>query len=1040
MRTYLVWLVIASLLPGVIGAAALVIGEYRNSRQDLERNTIQTARALVQAIDTHLLRVETLAETVASSEALMRGDLPAFHQEARRVMAAVGLGTNIVLRDETGHQILNTHVEFNIPLDVPPALDRVKQIFSTGKPSYSDLVFGPVIKRLVINVDMPVFIDDKVKYVLSVGILPKNFQEVLAAQGLPQGWIAVVFDRTDNIVARTHEPETYVGHTIVTDLQDLLHKQQEGSGVYLTREGLDVLSFYSRSPNTGMGVAIGVPRASVEGVFIKTMLMATVSMLLLLGISVLLARHMSARIIRAVHALTAPAAALGEERVLPIPEVAIKEVNDVAGAIGRAARLLQERSASLHARQTELLEIHRLARFGTWSWNAHTGVLAVSASVQEILGRELPTFLEMRDTLLDADTWEALNLAARKAFRAGTSFVMELPVSPGIGGPMWIDCRGEAVRRGRHMIGLRGTVQDITTRKREEQKRREIEQELRQFKFFSDNANDGMLLFDADGQIRYANKLICEHLRYNEEELLRLKSMDVDPLHSLDRFRELFARSRQGRIRPFESQYRRRDGTMFPVEITVTVLEVKDEWLMFAVSRDISERKLSENAIRDAALHDILTGLPNRALVMNYCERALAAARREHSHGALLFIDLDRFKPINDLYGHETGDRVLQEVSRRLKSCTREEDLVGRLGGDEFVIVLPYIDTGRHRAATVAQHVIVAINKPFLINGLELSLSPSIGISYFLEHANNVSDLIHTADMAMYQAKQSGRGHYRFYTPDLDAKAQHALKIEMRLKQALNDGEFALHYQPVVEVASGRLVGAEALLRLRGPGGETEPIGPDQFIPIAESAGLISELGDWVLIEACRQQATWHNQGMTLKIAINISPLQFRQRRFAERLRYIIMQSGIDPSFLEIELTESAVMADVGEAVAILERVKLLGVRVALDDFGTAYSNLGSLTSLPVDKLKVDQSFIRRIERDAASRAVTDAIIALARSLQMEVVGEGIESEHTLQYLLERGCDLAQGFWFSKPLSPADFKQWRNAREEMRTSEREPTN
>ena len=637
-----------------------------------------------------------------------------------------------MLRDETGHQILNTHVDFNTPLDVPPALDRVKQIFSTGKPSYSDLVFGPVIKRLVINVDVPVFINDKIRYVLGVGILPKNFQEVLSAQGLPQGWIAVVFDRKGNIVARTHEPEKYVGHTIVTDLQVLLQKAQEGSGVYLTQEGVDVLSFYSRSPNTGMGVAIGIPRASVEGAFMKTMLVVTVSMLLLLGISVLLARRMSARIVRAVHALTAPAAALGEERVLPVPEVEIREVDDVAGAIGRAARLLQERSASLHARETELLETHRLAHFGTWSWNVHTGELAVSASVQELLGHALPTLPEMRGTLLDADTWKQLDLAAREAFRAGTDFAMELPVSTGIGGPMWIDCRGEAVRSGDHMIGLRGTVQDITTRKREEQKRREIEQELRQFKFFCDNANDGMLLFDADGHIRYANNLICERLRYNEAELLRLKSMDVEPLHPLSRFHDIFARSRQGRIRPFESEYLRKDGTMFPVEITVTVLEVKDEWLMFAVSRDISERKLSENAIRDAALHDILTGLPNRALVMNYCERALAAARRDHNQGALLFIDLDRFKPINDLYGHETGDRVLQEVSRRLKSCTREEDLVGRLGGDEFVIVLPYIDKGRHRAATVAQHVIVAINKPFLINGVELSLSPSIGISYFL--------------------------------------------------------------------------------------------------------------------------------------------------------------------------------------------------------------------------------------------------------------------------------------------------------------------
>lgn len=437
---------------------------------------------------------------------------------------------------------------------------------------------------------------------------------------------------------------------------------------------------------------------------------------------------------------------------------------------------------------------------------------------------------------------------------------------------------------------------------------------------------------------------------------------------------------------------------------------------------DITERKASEQRIRDAALHDPLTGLPNRALVFEYGSHLLAGAQRRHACGALLFIDLDRFKPINDIYGHHIGDKVLQEVARRLRECTREEDLVGRLGGDEFVIMLQPLEKIFPRTGIVAQHVVDRISQPFHIDTLELSLTPSIGISYYPQHADTVSSLIHTADLAMYQAKQSGRANFQVYSPDLDTDAEAAYAVEVRLRKALKTRSFVLHYQPVMDIASGQLVGAEALVRLADD--DAHAVGPQRFIPIAESSGLIAELGEWVLSEACRQHCAWKKEGLHITLAVNVSPLQFRQAGFASRLGNILRGTKVDPECMQLEVTESMIMENVDEAVQILSSIKELGVKVALDDFGTGYSSLSRLSRLPLDKLKVDQSFVRGIENDAGSRAVTDAVIALGHSLRLEVVAEGIESEGSLRYLQEQGCQQAQGYLFSRPLQAEEFARW----------------
>lgn len=883
-------------MPGVLGVTSFFIYQYRQGLIQQEKDTIQTARALVQAVDNHLLRAQAVAQALSTAETLARRDFAGFHHDARNAIALSGLGTNVVLRDKAGRQVLNTAIDYGKPLQAHSAPEQVREVFATGEPTISPIFIGPVLKKPLMSVDVPVIIHGEIAYALGVGILPEGFNALLRAQRLPSGWVAGVFDTHGTTAGRTHLPEQFVGYKATEQLIKAMMASPEGTVETTTKEGILAKTFYSSSPVTHWRVAIGIPMRTVQLGLLKTLSLLAVGVLILLGISLMLARFMSRKIAHSVSALTAPAIALGKGEAAPVPDLPIKEAAEVAAAIGRAACLLQERAA-------ELAEAHRLARLGTWYWDLASGEVRSSDSLREIYGRDTPSYAETRGTLLPVESWEQVDAASREAIRTGKGFNLEIQVNHARGHTLWINSRGEPVLNEKgEVVALRGMVQDITERKCADQLLRESEQRL-----------------------------------------------------------------------------------------------------------------------REAALHDVLTGLPNRALVMEFCERLVAASNRGHSGGALLFIDLDRFKPINDLYGHEVGDRVLQEVARRLEACTRQEDLVGRLGGDEFVIVLPHANRAHHRAAVVAQHVVTSISLPLYIDALELSVSPSIGISFFPDYATTVSGLIHTADLAMYQAKHLGRANYHFYTPELDRQAEQALLIEARLKNALASGGLALNYQPVIDLKNGKLVGAEALLRLVDGGAS---IGPDTFIPVAESTGLIGPLGDWVVAEACRQHAEWLRKGMRLTLAVNVSPLQFRQQGFAERLREIISDSGMDPACLEIEVTESAVMDNISEAVGILDRIKSLGVKVALDDFGTGYSSLSMLTSLPLDKLKVDQSFVRRIEQDPASRAVTEAVIALGRSLRLAIHGEGIESEDTLSYLEEQGCHQAQGYWFSKPLPAAEFMQW----------------
>ncbi|WP_286757858.1 EAL domain-containing protein, partial [Ralstonia sp. RL] len=431
------------------------------------------------------------------------------------------------------------------------------------------------------------------------------------------------------------------------------------------------------------------------------------------------------------------------------------------------------------------------------------------------------------------------------------------------------------------------------------------------------------------------------------------------------------------------------------------------------------ERKQAEDRISFMAHHDMLTGLPNRTLLQDRASQAIAQAARQSRSVAVLFIDLDHFKHINDSLGHPVGDQVLRMAALRLQDCLRKGDSLARLGGDEFIITLPALTDGG-TAAVVAQKVLDALNAPFAIDDHELHVGCSIGISLFPADGGDVDVLMRAADAALYHAKAKGRGNYQFFTSSLNAAAQRRLILESLLRQALARGEFALHYQPQLDIASGRIVSAEALLRWQQP--ERGFISPAEFIPIAEETGLILPIGEWVLREACAQLGRWHAAGHAdMTIAVNLSARQVLQSGFAEYVARQLQEFGLPASSLDLEITESILMHPSEDNLAPLTRLSNMGVRLSVDDFGTGYSSLSYLKRFPINALKIDQSFVRGIGQDANDMAIVSAIIAMAKSLRLKVVAEGVETAQQAAFLQESGCQSAQGYYFSRPVDAQTF-------------------
>ena len=443
--------------------------------------------------------------------------------------------------------------------------------------------------------------------------------------------------------------------------------------------------------------------------------------------------------------------------------------------------------------------------------------------------------------------------------------------------------------------------------------------------------------------------------------------------------------------------------------------------LRYAIERKAMESLALAMArqVAHSAEHDFLTGLPNRLLLNDRIGRAIALAARYKKKVAVLFLDLDGFKHINDSLGHPIGDKLLQSVAKRLVDCIRGSDSVSRQGGDEFVVLLLELDQAEDAAIT-ARRILEAVAQPYSFDLHDLHVTASIGVSVYPDDGLDAETLIKNADTAMYQAKEDGRRSFQFFKPAMNVRAVERQFIEEGLRRALERREFALHYQPKVNVTTGAITGAEALLRWTHP--TRGPVSPADFIPVAEDCGLILPIGAWVLREACAQARAWRNAGLLLtSMAVNVSAIEFRHKNFLEGLFAILAETGVDPGFLELELTESVLMKQAASTAVILQTLRKRGVRVAIDDFGTGYSSLSYLRKFPVDAVKIDQSFIRQISTAGDDTTIVKAVIGMARGLKLRVIAEGVETREELAFLRAYQCDEAQGYYFSRPVPPAQF-------------------
>ena len=468
----------------------------------------------------------------------------------------------------------------------------------------------------------------------------------------------------------------------------------------------------------------------------------------------------------------------------------------------------------------------------------------------------------------------------------------------------------------------------------------------------------------------------------------------------------------------------RKDGTMFWNELFIAPISdaTRDDITHFvSVINDISDRMHYQEVLEHQATHDTLTGLANRSLLNDRIAQAIALARRSRRQVAVALLDLDHFKHINDAYGHSAGDALLKEIALRLRQCVRETDTVARLGGDEFVVVLT--DLARTEdAEQVAQKMVEALAAPIRIDARELYVGASIGLALYPRDGEHGEILLRNADMAMYRVKEHGRNSVRSYSPDLGDKALDRIDMETALRRAVEREEFVLHYQPKVDVVSGRVVGAEALVRWEQPGiGLTHP---GEFIPLAEETGLILQIGSWVMQEAFRQQAAWRSAGLApLKISINLSARQFRQEDLPDLVQYALVATDADPKAFIFEMTESMVMHDVETALLTLRALKQLGITLSLDDFGTGYSSLSYLRRFPIDEVKIDRSFINELHHNEDDAAIAAAVVAMAHTLGLSVVAEGVEITAQLEALQRLGCNEVQGYLLGRPMEPAAFER-----------------
>ncbi|MDO8988100.1 MAG: EAL domain-containing protein [Sideroxyarcus sp.] len=677
------------------------------------------------------------------------------------------------------------------------------------------------------------------------------------------------------------------------------------------------------------------------------------------------------------------------------------------------ARILLERN------ERNLKRAQQISKVGSWELDIPRNELEWSEEAYRIFGIPQGAKLTLEKFLgfIHPDDKEKM-LSAWQAALQGAPYDIEHRIVVG-GGTKWV--REQATldfdKPGGKPVFALGTVHDISEHKAEEAA-------LRLAARVFESSGEAILITDAKGNVVAVNHAFVEMSGFRSDEMLgHNPRILASGRHDVAFYRAMWDDIVKYGYWQGEIWDKHKNGRIYPKWMSITaVRDDKGEVTNYiSIARDTTEQTEAEKNIHFLAYYDVLTGLPNRTLLRDRLGQMIAVSHRDKHQFALLFMDLDRFKYINDSMGHSVGDRLLQAVSLRIQEHVREEDTVARLGGDEFIVLLR--DTGERGASVVAAKLLETLATPYDLDGHVISTQASIGICIFPEHAQDADTLIKNADMAMYSAKEEGRNNFQFFKPEMNFRVDLLFSMEKDLRLALERGEFYLHYQPQADLATGKLCGVEALVRWKHP--EKGVVSPAEFIPVAEETGQIIPIGEWVLRTACAQMVEWRKAGLAdISLAVNLSMRQLRQPMLVELVKNVLAESGLEAQYLELEITEGIMMGDNQAAMRFLAEMHDLGVHLSIDDFGTGFSSLNYLKKLPVDKLKIDQSFVRDIETDESDAAIIRSIISLGHRLNLRVIAEGVETQEQLDFLRIRGCDEMQGYFYARPMPAAEFAKF----------------
>lgn len=703
----------------------------------------------------------------------------------------------------------------------------------------------------------------------------------------------------------------------------------------------------------------------------------------------------------------------------PEKTLLLEMASDISYALDRfeEARVIQKYDRELRASQALNRVANKLAKIGAWGIELPSLKLIWSDEVYAIHGvsPKEGISVERALTFYPGKYNKLVRQAVAQCMEDGSSYELDVPMINTAGQQLWtrISGQGDWDKQG-NLIAIHGAMQDITRIKENEASLKKLSQAVEQ-------SPSSVLITDIEARIVYVNETFLEQTGFKAEEVLgqNPRFLQADKTLPND-YREMWSALKRGEPWRGEFYNRRKDGSQYIVSLMVSPVRNDDGEIInyLAIEDDITEKKQVEEKINYLAHYDQLTGLPNRVLLHDHFQFAINLASRNHEKLAVMFLDLDNFKNVNDGLGHSVGDKLLIEVSQRLKTALRAEDAVGRLGGDEFIMVLPKTDA--NGAAVLAQKLIDSISKPFKISPYELSCTPSIGIAIYPEDGTEIEALSRNADAAMYKVKQFSKNGFMFFTPEMQEKSKRNLQLSNALRTAIKNDELYLKYQPQVRLNDMQVIGVEALLRWQHP--EYGEVPPAEFIPVAEESGLINEIGRWVLEKAISDIKPLESYVTDeFQMAVNLSVVQFRNRHIVRDVNSLLKKYNVPAEKLTLELTEAVAMSEPEIGIAIMDALHKLGVGIAIDDFGTGYSSLSYIKRFRVHKLKIDKSFIDDIETDADDKAIVGAIISMAKSLDLMTIAEGVETQGQLDLLTQQGCDQMQGYFYSKPKTLAEL-------------------